>query len=416
MATANNFQFVDWLSAEPLRLLLNMMEVSRGFNTGYSKEFEQDFAIGDSARIKLPQQYLVRTGLGYNPQPLTRIYTTVTCDQVFGIDFEYDSVQKALEMERPEAEISKEYLQPAVAQIKQELDSRCALFAYQNTNNIVGVLGTDPTTLTVFNQARQRLIEKAGWQNQDNKVCCIAPAINTALVPSALGLFNPPDAISKQYREGAIGRYAGVDWYESMSLYSHTAGNWQTPANVTVSGANQSGNTLLVNCTSGDTFKQGDVIGIGSVFPTNPFTRRQTNAANTMTVVVTQSVTATSGTQLLNISPTIYGPGSQYQNVTALPSDTAPLTLFPGTTSPNGKVGTQSLIFGDGAFAIVGVKLETPKAVEMSSNTRDPKTGIAMRFTRTWDPQLSKFVNRFDVLMGFGSLRPDNCSVRVLGA
>ena len=102
--------------------------------------------------------------------------------------------------------------------------------------------------------------------------------------------------------------------------------------------------------------------------------------------------------------------------MTALPGDTALLTLFPGTTSPNGKTGTQSLIFGDGAYAIVGVKLETPKAVEMSSNTRDPKTGIAMRFTRTWDPQLSKFANRFDVLMGFGPLRPDNCAVRVLGA
>ena len=421
MASANNFQFVDWLSAEPLRLLLNMMEVSRGFNTGYSKEFEQDFAIGDSARIKLPQQYLIRTGLGYNPQPLNRIYTTVTCDQVFGIDFEYDSVQKALEMERPEAEISKEYLQPAVAQIKQELDSRCAQFAYQHANNIVGTLGTDPTSLSVFNQARQRLIEKAGWQNQDNKVCCIAPAINTALVPTALGLFNPPDAISKQYREGAIGRYAGVDWYESMSLYSHTAGTWQTPASVTVSGSNQSGTSLLVNCTSGDTFKKGDVIGLGAggagtIYPTNPMTRRQTNASNPMTVVVQADVTASASTATLTISPAIFGPGSQYQNVTALPGDTLLLVLFPGTTSPNGKTGTQSLIFGDGAYAIVGVKLETPKAVEMSSNTRDPKTGIAMRFTRTWDPQLSKFANRFDVLMGFGPLRPDNCAVRVLGA
>ena len=29
-------------------------------------------------------------------------------------------------------------------QIAQEIDSRAALWAYQNSNNIVGILGTDP--------------------------------------------------------------------------------------------------------------------------------------------------------------------------------------------------------------------------------------------------------------------------------
>jgi hypothetical protein len=33
-----------------------------------------------------------------------------------------------------------------------------------------------------------------------------------------------------------------------------------------------------------------------------------------------------------------------------------------------------------------------------------------------FDPQQSKMVNRFDVLMGFGRLRPNNSSVRVLAA
>jgi hypothetical protein len=112
----------------------------------------------------------------------------------------------------------------------------------------------------------------------------------------------------------------------------------------------------------------------------------------------------------------IYGPGSQYQNVTALPPNAEPLVLFPGTSSPNGKSGINSLYFNKGAFALVGVKLETPKACEMASQQRDPETGIAVRFVRMFDPQQSKMVNRFDVLMGFGPLRPDNCAVRVLGA
>jgi hypothetical protein len=398
---------------ESMRLLTNKLEVSQAFNTEYNKEFTREFAIGENLRVKLPNQGVIRNGLGYNPQAINRLYTDVTVDQVFGYDFEWDSVEAALDVERGMAAFKREYIEPAMAQIKQEIDSRAALYAYQNSNNIVGILGTDPTSLTVFNEARQILVEKAGV-DQGKRWTLIPPSVNTALVGTALGLFNPPDAISKQYKEGAIGRYAGSDWYESMSLYSHTAGTWQGA--VTIEGADQSGASLLLNVTSGDTFLKGDVIGLGGVYPTNPMTRRQTQSADTMTVTVLADVTASASTATISISPTLYGPGSPYQNITALPADDAALTLFPGTTSPNGKTGKQGLVINKGAFALVGVKMETPKAVEMASQTRDPESGISVRFVRMFDPQQSKMVNRFDVLLGFGRLRPNNSSVRVLAA
>jgi hypothetical protein len=405
---------------EGLRLLLNKLEVSQGFNTDYNSEFTKDFAVGETVRVPLPQQFTERQGLGYKPQAINRIYTTVTCDQIFGVDFEWDSAQAALQMERGQEKIRAEYLEPAMETIKQGIDSRAALFAYQNTNNIVGVNGTDPTSLSTFNAGRQQLIEKAGWF-AGNKIVCIPPSVNTSLVGTALGLFNPPDAISKQYKEGAIGRYAGADWYESMSLYDHTAGNFQTPASVTIDGDVSSGVTsLLLNCTSGDTFHKGDVLGIAGCYPVNPMTRRVTQKATTFTVVVTANTTATGATVTVPVAVggnmPIYGPGSQYQNVDALPLNTALVTLFPGTTSASGTVGKQGLLFNKGAFAMVGVKLETPKAVELASNTRDPETGIAIRFVRMFDPQQSKMINRFDVLMGFGPLRPNNCATRILCA
>lgn len=411
---ANVFQFVDWLSMEGLRLLLNKLEVSQGFNTDYNSEFTKDFAVGETVRVPLPQQWTVRTGLGYNPQAVNRIYTTVTCDQIFGVDFEWDSAQAALEVERGQERIKKEYLEPAMDQIKQEIDSRCAQFAYQNASQAVGVLGTDPTSLTVFNSARQRMIELGGI-SQGARINCIPPSVNTSLVGSALGLFNPPDAIAKQYKEGAIGRYSGADWYESMSLYDHTAGTWAGAVTVNTTMTDGS-NSLIVNCTSGDTFKKGDIIGIASVYNVNPMTRRTASTANTSTFCVAADVTASASTATLTLTDTVYGPGSQYQNVNRLPTASDVITLFPGTSSPNGKQGKQGLYFNKGAFALVGVKLETPKAVEMASQSRDPETGISIRFVRMFDPQQSKMINRFDVLMGFGQLRPRNCAVRVLSA
>jgi hypothetical protein len=246
----------------------------------------------------------------------------------------------------------------------------------------------------------------------------VPPSVNTALVPALQSVFNPASDISKQYKQGSIGKLMGFDWYESMSLQRFQAGNWQTPANNTfnaLGGAVPGGgsNLVTVNCTSGDVFNPGDVFSIANVNQVNPMTRTILSLVPKQFVIL-QGGTATSSTMQLTISPAIFGPGSQYQNVDNLPVASAAMTLFPGTTSPYGKSSAQGLAIHPDAFALVGVKLEIPKAVEIASQTRDPETGLAIRFIRAFDPVQSRMVNRWDVLYGFGPLYPDNCCVRVL--
>ncbi len=412
MAVTNSWNVVDWLTEEGLRLLTNKLAVAQFGNTAYNKEFTRDFAVGETVRVPRPFQPTIRNGLGYQPQAVSRIYTTVSVDQIFGIDLEWDDVQKALEVTRPDAQLRDQVLDPCMSYLAQEIDSRFTQYAYQHANNIVGVLGTDPTTTQITMQARQRLIELACPPTQ-NKGFIIPPSVNTSLQPSIQSLFQPDDEVSRLFKEGSLGRMSGFKWYESMSLYTHTAGTWAGA--VTVNTAPSNGDSVLVvNCTSGDTFVKGDKFGVASVYAVNPMTRRTTTTATTKTFTVTESVTATASTATIPISPAIYGPGSPYQNVSALPAGSAALTLFPGTTSPNGKSGKVGLAIHPDAFALVGVKLETPKAVEMASQTRDPESGISVRFVKAWDPVQSKMIHRFDVLMGFGSLYSDNCAVAVL--
>jgi hypothetical protein len=410
---ANQFQYTDWLTMEGLRILKNKLQVAPFFNTDYNKEFTKEFAVGESVRVPLPQRFLIRNGLGYSPQPINRIYTTVNCDQILGVDFEWDSAEAALKMERGMEMIKKNYLDPAMAQIAQEIDSRAALWAYQNTNNIVGVLGTNPTSFQTINQARQRLVELACPPGAE-KGMVIPPSVNVSLVNAAIQYFNPASDISKNYKEGSIGRNSGFDWYESMSLYSHTAGTWAGTVELSAAVTNGT-NSLSVTCTTGDTFNKGDVISAEAVYPVNPVTRRRTGNTLKQFTILQDAVGVGSAATLL-VSPTIYGPGSQYQNVDALPANGADLTLFPGTANPNGLSGINGLALHPDAFAIVGVKLESPKATEVTSQTRDPQTGISLRFVRMFDPQQSKMINRFDVLLGFGNLYPDNCAVRLLCA
>ena len=410
----NQYIFPDWVAPEALRLLLNKLEVAQFFNTDYNKEFDREFPIGEVVRVKLPQRFLIRDGLGYTPQPINRINTTVTCNQIFGVDFEWDSFEAAVRMERSKEEISKQYLEPAMAQIAQEIDTRAALFAYQNANNIVGTLGTDPNSPATFMAARQKFIELACPPGGE-KGMIVPPAVNTALVPALQSLFNPASEISQQYKEGSLGKLWGFDWYEAMSLWRHTAGNWQTPSANTISTtAGQSGTQLTVANTNGDTYNVGDVFSIANVNQVNPMTRRTLSTVPKTFVVTAPLVGTGGGADVLNISPAIFGPGSQYQKVDALPAASALMTLFPGTASPSTKSGAQGLALHRDAFALVGVKLESPKATELTAQSRDKKTGIPIRFVRMFDPIQSKMVNRWDTVIGFGTLYAENCSVRVL--
>ena len=412
---ANQFVFTDWVSTEALRLLLNKLVVAGIFNTDWRKDYEQDFPIGQTVRIKLPQRFTIRNGLGYTPQPINRLNTTATINLVKGVDFEYDDMEKMLQMERSLEEISEQYIEPAVAQIAQEIDSQAALFAYQFTNNYVGVLGVDPNTMTVFESARQRLFELA-CPPSGEKVLCIPPAFNTSMVPAFASYLNPSSEISMQYKQGSLGKLSGFEIYESMSLWQHTAGTWVGA--VTVNGAGQTGTSLAITATAGDTFLQGDIISIANVLQVNPMTRRAlTNFPKQF--VVTAPLTALGGgnaADVLQISPSIFPPGSQYQNVDSIPATGAALTLFPGTPAPNGKIGAQGLALHRDAFALVSGKFEVPKAVEVASQTVDKETGAAIRYVRAWDPIQSKMVNRWDVAFGFGVLYADNCAVRVVGA
>ena len=413
---SNTFNYTDWLTMEGLAILKNKLEVARYFNKTYSKEYEKQFAVGGTIRVPKPQQYTIRQGLTYAAQALDRPTTTITMQDPFGIDFEWDSAERALYMERGLDKIKRDYLEPAMVKLAQEIDSRCAQYAYLNTNNIVGVLGTDPTTLTPSAQARQRMYELAGIGSEMGLI--IPPQVNTSLVPAFATFFNPVDAISKQYRQGTIGRAQGFTWHESMSLYDHTAGTWAGAVSV-ASQPTEGSNSLSLTCTTGDTFKAGDVISIASVYAVNPQTGRVTTRGTTKQFVILADVTGAASAATVTVSPAFISTG-HYKNIDALPAAAASVTLFPGTSSPSGKSGKQGLALsmgdGAGAFALVGCKLELPTAVEAKSQTQDPDTGISVRFIRQWDNLNSRMTNRFDVMIGFGNLYPDNSAVRYLTA
>lgn len=411
---ANAFLNTTWVSLKVLRLLLNKLVVAEYFNRSWQKDFDKEFAPGSQVTVKFPQRFTVSNGMGYAPQGINRLQTPVNLDQWMQVAFEWDDYEDAVKLERSEEELEEQYFEPAAAALAQECDSRCAKWAYQNASMMVGALGTDPTTVNTYYTARQRLEENAAGV-LGKRCMLISSSMMTSLGSNITTIFHPADEITKAWKEGVIGELAMSMFYESQSLYSHTAGTWA--AAVTVNGANQSGTAITITATANDTFNVGDKISFANVNLVNPMTRRIPGKANAKVFTVTQALTAVGGgADVLNILPPIYGPGSQYQNVDSLPANSAALTLWPGTTSPNGKVGTVGLNLTRQAFAIVGAKLYVPSAVEKAGTAQDPDTGLSVRKVKAWDPVRSVQVNRMDSLFGLGNLYQDNGAVCVAGA
>jgi len=409
---ANSFINTSWVSMEILRLLVNRLVCSEYFNRSWEKDFNREFAPGSTIQIKFPQRFLVVDGMGYAPQGIARISTTVALDNWIQVPFEWDDYEKAVRLERSEEELRENYWNPAAAAISQEIDSRAANWARINTSNLVGQLGTDPTTVQTYYQARA-ILEKEAC-SPGKRCMLISSSMMTTLGSNITNVFNPTDQISRQWKQGNIGVLAGFDFYESNSLYTHTAGTWAGV--VKCIGSNQSGSQLVIQGTAGDTINAGDKFNIAACNMVNPMTRRSAGPLVLRTFTATTAYTLTGGSDTINILPAIYGPGSQYQNVDALPQNNAALTLWPGTTAPNGKSGTVGLGLSREAFALVGGKLYQPKAVESAAQQQDPDSGIALRKVVAWDPVRSMQVNRLDSLIGFGNLYQQNGAVAVLGA
>jgi hypothetical protein len=158
---SNSFQYVDWLTMEGLRILKNKLVSAQFANMDHNEDYEQEFAVGQTIRVPLPQRWTVRDGLEYQEQPINRIYTTIACDQIFGIDFGWDSAEAALKMERGRERVKKEYIDPAIDQIAQEIDSasRCSRIRTRRTSSA----SSAPTRRRsqTINQARQRMVELA---------------------------------------------------------------------------------------------------------------------------------------------------------------------------------------------------------------------------------------------------------------
>jgi len=387
---ANSLLTPTAVTREALRILHQKLNFVGNIERQYDSSFAKEGAkIGDSLKIRLPNQYTVRTGATLSTQDTTESSTTLQVSTQKGVDLNFTSADLTMDMD----DFSKRVLDPAMSVLAANIEAD-ALNMYKDVYNVVD---NDTNAITFKNilQGRQKLVDGLAPQD-NNRHILLSTDHSVTLVDALKGLFQDSGAIKKQYKEGMMGRTGGFDFYENTLLTNHTTGTAAKTTGYLVNGASQTGASLTVD-TGSTTFLEGDVITIAGVNRVHPETKADTGVLQQFVVTADSGASATS----LSISPSIVTSGAA-QNVSGSPADNAAVVKV-GAGANELLNGTMA--FHKEAFAFATADLIMPSGVDFAA--REVYDGISMRIVRDYDINNDKFPCRIDVLYGYKTLRPE---------
>lgn len=392
---ANTLLTPTMVTREALRILhqkLNFVgKVNRQYDDSYAKSGAK---IGDTLKIRLPNEYSVRTGRTLDVQDTTETSVDLTVATQKGVDMKFTSVDLTMDID----DFSERILEPAMSVLAANIEYD-AMSMYKDVYQEISDVGASITLPDVLNGAKALTDSLAP---SSERCLNMNTQDNVDLVNALSGLFNPNSNLSSQYREGMIAnQFVGYkEVYENTMWPIHTTGTDDGTGDYVVNGANQTGAAVTVQTGTG-TFKKGDIVTFAGCNRVHPETKQDTGALQRFVITADVAASATS----LPISPSIVVTGAR-QNVSASPTDTG--QVFKRESDNSTAIGASadygiSMGFHKDAFAFATADLIMPGGVDFAA--REQMDGISMRIVRQYDINNDEIPARLDVLYGYKTLR-----------
>jgi hypothetical protein len=405
---ANTLLTPDIITRKALQVLHAKLNFIGSINRQYDSQFASSGGkIGETLRIRLPNEYTVRTGATINVQDSTATKVDLTVATQKGVDMNFSS----RELTMSEEDFSERHIEPAMSVLASAIESD-ALSMVLDIYNQAGTTGTVPNDLSMFLNAKTKLNQYLAPRDQ-NRMALVDSATSAAMVGGLKSLFQDSGQIAAQYREGIMGRTAGFTFAENDLLPVLTTGT--RTGSITIDGAAPSGATIALKALGASTtIAKGEVFTIAGYYAVHPETK--TPYSHLQQFVVTEAATGGDGgganttIAALKISPTIVTSGAS-QNVYGTPGSDAAVIFKGGadcggaaaSASPSTAYG-QNLCYHKDAFAFVSADLEMPEGVHFAA--RKVIDNISMRIVRQYDINNDKFPCRIDVFYGCKTIRP----------
>ena len=403
---ANQLLTIDLITREAVRLFRNSNAFIMNINRDYSDQFARVGAkIGDTLRIRLPNDYTVSDGPALQVQDTAEVFTQLTLSTQRHVDVAFSSAERTMELD----DYSTRILAPAINNlggnvayaIMSGIDSQagCCNFVANKDNNGAVLTPTLETWAMAGAILRQQGAPLMNWK------AVLDPVTMARTMSSVSGLLNPATEISRQYMTGQVFNAVGYDWMNDQTVINHVTGAYVgsgSPAYVvtTVNGGGQSGTTLVVNATSGPV-NAGDIIEIEDVFGVNRTTKQSYGTLRQFVVTANALTGATSLSIYPALTPAVGGVEVQYQTVDASPingADVSAVTL-------SGTRYRKNLVFSPEAITMATADLELPNGV--TDVARAVFDGLSLRILSDYINLTDKVATRTDVLFGYKYVRPE---------
>lgn len=375
------------ITREALRVLHQKATFLGSINKQYDDRFAKSGAkIGSTLDIRLPNEYVVRTGATMVPQDTVESKISLNVTTQKGVDLNFTAVDLTMNLD----DFSSRIIEPAMSVLAANIEADAMTMAndvYNTVNNIGQTLNMRQMLL-----AKKLLTDSLAPSGTRNLLMNTQDTVDA--VDNLKGLFQDSTQVAKQYREGVLGTTAGFgDIMENTILGGTQTGTAASATGYTVTGAGQTGAALTVGAGTA-TFVKGDVFTIVGVNRVHPETK--VNTGNLQTFVVTADYAGGAGS--LQIAPAIATTGGR-QNVTGSPVSGAALVKIGGAN----QVYRPSLAYHKDAFTFATADLVLPEGVDWKA--RETYDGISMRMVRQYNISNDTFPCRLDVLYGYKTLR-----------
>ena len=364
------------ITKEALAILHQKLNFVGNINTQYDDQYAKSGAkIGNDLKIRLPNEFTVRTGATLSSQDVAESSTTLTVDTQKGVDFTFSSEELTMHID----EFKDRYLEPAMSVLAANIESD-ALSMYKDVYNFYSGVGS-ANSFGNITQAQKLLTDSLAPYGDRSYLH--NPQSVVDMLADTKGLFQDSSSISKQYKDGQLGKIAGFEHYENTLMPVHTTGTAAATTGYLVNG----GTT---------TFLKGDVVTIAGVNRVHPETKANTGVLQQFVVTADSGTSATT----LAVSPAITATGGR-QNVSAVPADNAAISKIGGGASADWQ---ETLAFSKNAFAFATADLILPNGVDFAA--REVSDGISMRIIRDYAISSDTMPCRIDVLYGYKAIRP----------
>ena len=393
---ANSLLTPSVITKEALAILHQKLNFVGSIDRQYDSQYAKSGAkIGNDLKIRLPNQFSVRTGATLSSQDVTESSVTLSVATQKGVDFTFSSEELSLHID----EFKNRYIEPAMAVLASNIESD-AFSMSKDVYNFVAGQGS-ANTFSNITQAQKQLT--LGLAPYGDRIYMHDPQSVVDMLADTKGLFQDSGQIAKQYKEGMLGRIAGFDHYENTLVPTHTCGTAAATTGYLINGASQSGTSMTVD-TGSTTFLVGDLITIAGVNRVHPETKADTGVLQNFVITANSGTSATT----LAISPGIVATGGT-QNVSSVPADNAAVSKLGGAS---GADWTDTLAYQKDSFVFATADLVMPEGIDFAA--REVMDGITMRIVRDYSISADTFPCRIDILYGYKTVRPETaCRVGI---